>query len=59
MYNIDFKFLQKLCIKCKNFIKQLEKEFIIDKKNTRNKLKMIKNNKQDNEIDFYMVIDKK
>jgi phage anti-repressor protein len=59
VYNIDFKFLQKLCIKCKNFIKQLEKEFINDKKNTRNKLKMIKNNQQDNKIDFYMVLDKK
>jgi phage anti-repressor protein len=27
VYNIDFEFLKKLCIKCKNFIKQLEKEF--------------------------------
>jgi hypothetical protein len=59
VYNIDFNFLQKLCIKCKNFIKQFEKEFLKDKKNTKNKLKMIKNNKIDNKIDYYMIIDKK
>ena len=56
VYNIDFGFLQKLCIKCKNFIKQLEREFAIDKKTTRTKLKQIKNNKQDK---FYMIVDKK
>jgi RNA binding exosome subunit len=55
VYNIDFEFLQKLCIKCKNFIKQLRKEFASDKKTTKTKLKMIKNNKQDK---FYMIIDK-
>ncbi len=52
MYNIDFEFLQKLCIKCKNFIKQLRKEFASDKKTTKTKLKMIKNNKQDK---FYII----
>ena len=56
VYNIDFGFLQKLCIKCKNFIRQLEREFAIDKKTTRTKLKQIKNNKQDK---FYIVVDKK
>jgi hypothetical protein len=55
VYNIDFVFLQKLCIKCKNFIKQIEKEFILDKINTKNKLKNIKNNKKNN---LYIVIDK-
>jgi phage anti-repressor protein len=55
VYNIDFEFLQKLCIKCKNFIKELRKEFASDKKTTKTKLKMIKNNKQDK---FYMIIDK-
>jgi len=57
VYNIDFTFLQKLCIKCKNFVKQFEKEFFNDKKNTKSKLKTIKNNKADT-TKFYMVIDK-
>ena len=42
VYNIEFDFLQKLCIGCKNFIKQLEKEFATDKKITKSKLKIIK-----------------
>lgn len=61
VYNIDFDFLRKLCVKCKNFIKQLEKEFANDMKNTKTKLKMIKNNKNDktnNKTSYYMVIDK-
>ena len=57
VYNIDFDFLKKLCIKCKNFIKQLEKEFANDTKITKTKLKMIKNNKDI--ASFYMIIDKK
>jgi len=56
VYNIDFEFIKKLCIKCKNFIKQLEKEFANDEIKTSNKLKKIKNNKTDK---FYMIIDKK
>ena len=59
VYNIDFEFLKKLCIKCKNFIKQLEKEFINDIKTTKIKLKMIKNNKTNINTSFYMIIDKK
>jgi len=59
VYNIDFKFLKKLCIKCKNFIKQLEKEFVNDMKSTKTKLKIIKNNKNDINTSFYMIIDKK
>jgi phage anti-repressor protein len=55
VYNIDFEFIKKLCMKCKNFIKQLEKEFINDDKKTSNKLKKIKNNKTDK---IYMIIDK-
>uniref|UniRef100_A0A6C0E087 Bacteriophage T5 Orf172 DNA-binding domain-containing protein n=1 Tax=viral metagenome TaxID=1070528 RepID=A0A6C0E087_9ZZZZ len=58
VYNIDFTFLQKLCIKCKNFIKQFEKEFIKDKKNTKSKLKAIKNNDGGAKTKFYMIIDK-
>jgi phage anti-repressor protein len=58
VYNIDFDFLQKLCIKCKNFIKQLEKEFANDKKNTKSKLKIIKNNKENTTTKFYMIVDK-
>ena len=58
VYNIDFEFLQKLCIKCKNFIKQLEKEFATDKKITKSKLKIIKNNKTDTSTKFYMIVDK-
>ena len=53
VYNIDFDFLKKLCIKCKNFIKQ----FANDTKITKTKLKMIKNNKE--MASFYMIIDKK
>ena len=57
VYNIDIKFLKRLFIKCKNFIKQLEKEFAFDKKNTKQKLKRIKyNNTKNNK--FYMIIDK-
>jgi hypothetical protein len=62
VYNIDFEFLKKLCIKCKNFIKQLEKEFSNDMKTTKSKLKIIKNNTtKDNKniTSFYMIIDKK
>lgn len=59
VYNIDFIFLKKLCIKCKNFINQLEKEFVNDKKNTKTKLKIIKNNKNNINTSFYMIIDKK
>jgi phage anti-repressor protein len=55
VYNIDFEFIKKLCMKCKNFIKQLEKEFINDDKKTSNKLKKIKNSKTDK---IYMIIDK-
>jgi phage anti-repressor protein len=58
VYNIDFKFLQKLCIKCKNFIKQLEKEYASNKKSTETKLKVIKNNKENTDTKFYMVVDK-
>jgi len=58
VYNIDFIFLKKLCLKCKNFIKQLEKEFINDMKTTKTKLKMIKNKANIN-TSFYMIIDKK
>ena len=56
VYNIDFEFIKKLCVKCKNFIKQLEKEFANDDIKTSNKIKKIKNNKTDK---FYMIIDKK
>jgi len=56
VYNIDFEFIKKLCMKCKNFIKQLEKEFANDDVKTSNKIKKIKNNKTDK---FYMIIDKK
>jgi phage anti-repressor protein len=59
VYNIDFNFLQELCIKCKNFIRQLEKEYANDKNKTKNKLKIIKNNKDDKKTSFYMIIDKK
>ncbi len=62
VYNIDFEFLKKLCIKCKNFIKQLEKEFSNNMKTTKSKLKIIKNNTtKDNKnmTSFYMIIDKK
>ena len=59
VYNIDFKFLQRLCIKCKNFIRQVEKEFVNDKKNTKTKLRTIKNNKKDSHTSFYMIVDKK
>ncbi len=60
VYNIDFDFLKKLCIKCKNFINQLEKEFIKNKKHTKTKLKMIKNNKNNkNNTSYYMIVDKK
>ena len=60
VYNIDFEFLKKLCIKCKNFIKQLEKEFLNNMKMTKSKLKIIKNIKGgDNVTSFYMIIDKK
>ena len=58
VYNIDFDFLKKLCMKCKNFIKQLEKEFINDMKTTKTKLKMIKK-KSDINTSFYMIVDKK
>lgn len=57
VYNIDFKFLQKLCMKCKNFIRQISKEFFKDKKGTKTKLKMI-NKKNDKENKFYIVVDK-
>lgn len=58
VYNIDFEFLKKLCMKCKNFIKQLEKEFAHNIKSTKKKLKMLKNNKN-NDTSFYMIVDKK
>ena len=58
VYNIDFEFLQKLCIKCKNFINQLEKEFTNNNKSTKSKLKTIKNNKDNITTKFYMIIDK-
>jgi hypothetical protein len=58
VYNIDFNFLQKLCIKCKNFINQLEKEFTNNNKSTKSKLKTIKNNKDNITTKFYMIIDK-
>jgi phage anti-repressor protein len=58
VYNIDFEFLQKLCIKCKNFINQLEKEFANNNKSTKSKLKTIKNNKDNITTKFYMIIDK-
>ena len=45
-------------MKCKNFIKQLEKEFINDMKTTKTKLKIIKNNKTNIYTSFYMIIDK-
>jgi len=57
VYNIDFEFLKKLCVKCKNFIKQLTKEFAKNENTTRTKLKMIKNDKTNSK--FYMIIDKK
>ena len=41
-----FDFLQESCIKCKNFIRQLEKEY------AKNKLKIIKNNKDDKKHRF-------
>ena len=50
VYNIEFDFLQKLCIGCKNFIKQLEKEFATDKKITKSKLKIIKQTHRQNFI---------
>jgi phage anti-repressor protein len=59
VYNIDFEFLKKLCIKCKNFIKQLEKEFANDTLKTKTKLKMIKNNGINKNASYYMIIDKK
>ena len=59
VFNIDFEFLKKLCIKCKNFIKQLEKEFVNDQKLTKAKLKNIKSNKLNKDTSFYMIIDKK
>jgi len=59
VFNIDFEFLKKLCIKCKNFIKQLEKEFVNDQKLTKAKLKTIKSNKLNKDTSFYMIIDKK
>jgi hypothetical protein len=47
-------------MKCKNFIKQLEKEFLNNMKMTKSKLKIIKNIKGgDNVTSFYMIIDKK
>jgi phage anti-repressor protein len=58
VYNIDFEFLQKLCLKCKNFIKQIQKEYVIDKKTTQTNLKKIKNNKNNSENSFFMIIDK-
>lgn len=58
VYNIDFEFLKKLCVKCKNFIKQLENEFINNTKKTKNKLKTIINYKKDNNSPIYMIIDK-
>ena len=57
VYNIDFKFLQKLCIKCKNFIDQLTKEFVKNKNNTKTKLKMIGNGNNTTEK-FYIIVDK-
>jgi phage anti-repressor protein len=57
VYNIDFEFLKKLCMKCKNFIKQLEKEFAHNIKSTKKKLKMLKNNKN-SDTSFYMIVDK-
>lgn len=56
VYNIDFEFLKHLCIKCKNFIKQLEKEFINNTVNTKSKIKMMK--KKNNFASYYMIIDK-
>ena len=58
VYNIDFEFLQKLCIKCKDFINQFEKEFVNNNKSTKSKLKTIKNNKDNITNKFYMIIDK-
>jgi|LakMenEpi03Aug12_release.lakeMendotaPanAssembly.Ray.scaffolds.fasta_scaffold541803_2 phage anti-repressor protein len=58
VYNIDFEFLQKLCIKCKDFINQFEKEFVNNNKSTKSKLKIIKNNKDNITNKFYMIIDK-
>jgi phage anti-repressor protein len=58
VYNIDFEFLQKLCIKCKDFINQLEKEFVNNNKSTKSKLKTIKNNKDNITNKFYIIIDK-
>lgn len=57
VYNIDFKFLQKLCIKCKNFIDQLTKEFVKNKNDTKTKLKMIGNGNNTTDK-FYIIIDK-
>jgi phage anti-repressor protein len=57
VYNIDFKFLQKLCIKCKNFIDQLTKEFVKNKNNTKTKLKMIGNGNNTTDK-FYIIVDK-
>ena len=45
-------------MKCKNFIKQLEKEFAHNIKLTKKKLKMLKNNKN-SDTSFYMIVDKK
>ena len=59
VYNIDFEFLKRLCVKCKNFIKQLEKEFANDINTTKTKLKIIKNHKGTDASSFYMIIDKK
>jgi len=58
VYNIDFEFLKKLCMKCKNFIRQLEKEFARDIKSTKSKLKILKNNKNNKDTSFYMIVDK-
>ena len=57
VYNIDFKFLQKLCIKCKNFIDQLTKEFVKNKNETKTKLKMIGNGNNTTDK-FYIIVDK-
>ena len=57
VYNIDFKFLQKLCIKCKNFIDQLTKEFVKNKNDTKKKLKMIGNGNNTTDK-FYIIVDK-
>lgn len=57
VYNMDFIFLQKLCIKCKNFIDQLTKEFVKNKNDTKTKLKMIGNGNNTTDK-FYIIIDK-